>query len=225
MIEVCLLSLILAFLAIFAYGAYFNLSTFTKVLTTHSSRFYGAGSEIFFQAINNFKITANKSLTDGWILTGWISLFLLTYSEWKRNLPSSIITIAVFSYLIIFLIFGSEAYGWYRFPFYPFLILSCARILTNLFKSPNLLLFFSLILLPLGTSIHRLIGVVGFQEYVNFFRVFSFIMLGLFAVSALESKKSLLWQRLFMVITVGFIIWLSIKEIYYYAINNWYFVT
>lgn len=214
-----------AILLFILYGVYFDWNTFVKVLAVNSQRFYGAGSEIFFQVVARSKITTERFLTDGWILFGWLSLFSLVHARFDKEKSTTIMAISVFSYLVTFLIFGSEAYGWYRFPFYPFLIISSAHLLKRLYDSPNLFLFTALLLLPFGTTVHRLIGVVGFQNYVGFFRAFSVILIVLFVASLLNYKKTLFLQRIFVIVITFFTIWISIREIYFFGVDNWYFVT
>lgn len=214
-------------LALFAiYGFYFGWDTFLRVLQYNSQRPYGAGAEVFFQAVNQFRITTTKFLSDGWLIFGWISLFLLSFAGWKKDKSATLITLAVFSYLAIFLIFGSESYGWYKFPFLPFLVLSISVIFKKLLLSPNLFVFSSLILLPFGTSVHRLLGVNGFQQYVPTFRLFTLFLLGVVALGLFSRKKSTgVAQKIFIIAATAFTIWLSIQEIYFYTIENWYFVT
>lgn len=219
------LFLFFAILTIFVYAAIFDLSTFINVLVANSQRFYGAGSEIFFQAIAHSKITTERYSTDGWILMGWISLFLLSFLGWTKERPAVFLTLSVFSYLIVFLLFGSESYGWYRFPFYPFLAISIASIFKKLIDSPNLFLAISFLLLPFGTVFHRLIGIESFQNYVPFFRGFAVIALLLMLKSFLTPERSLNLQRVFILACFVFVSFLSIQEILFYTVENWYFVT
>ena len=219
------IALSLSTLAYIFYGMYFGWETFVNVLFVNSQRFYGASSEIFYQAVNQFRITTLRNFTDGWMLFGWIALFILSLSEFKKKIGGTFLTIAAFSYFTVFILFGSEAYGWYKFPFFPFLIIASARLILKLIENPNLFVYSALILLPIGTSLHRLLGVIEFQKYVPFLRIFSIFLLLIFLLSLLRPEKSDKFQKLFMVITLIFAIWLSIKEIFFYTIDKWYFVT
>lgn len=206
------------------YGAYFDFGTFVNVFQTNSQRFYGVGSEIFFSALHHFPI-AGRNLTDGWILASWIALFILVFTEYKKNRSGTFITIAVFSYFAVFVLYGSEAYGWYRIPFFPFLVISLARLLQLLWKEPNPFLFSALMFLPLGTSIHRLAGVVEFQRYIGETRMLLAIILFVFFLSIAKFSKNTVIQRIFIIVMISFAVILSIKEIYFYTVDNWYFAT
>jgi len=94
-----------------------------------------------------------------------------------------------------------------------------------LFEKPNLFLAVSLFLLPFGTALHRLIGVEGFQPYVPHFRMFTVFALLLFTFSLKEHKNTIYFKRLFLLAMFAFGVWLSVLKVYYYCIENWYFVT
>lgn len=221
------LSTSLASLILFAvYGFYFSWDTFLSVLSYNSQRFYGAGAEIFLSAIVRSKITATKFLSDGWIVASWISSLVISAAEWKKEKGTTIVTIAIFSYLVVFLVLGSEGYGWYRFPFLPFLIIALSRLIYKLFKEPNLLLFIALALLPFGTSLHRLYGIEGFSTFVYPFRITLIFMLALFSAMLFIRKVWLkrVYQLTILAILVG-LTFLAIKEIYFFNLDTWFFVT
>src|SRR4030043_668757 len=202
----------------FIYGAYFGWDQFIKVLFANAERYYGAGAEIIFSAFTKSKVT--KNLTDGWILSAWISLFIFNFFQKKKDLGIKIISISLFSYLLVFIIFGSEAYGSYRIPFYPFLTIMLAQVIIGFIKSNQLLLLFLLLLLPFGTSLHRLIGVEGFQNYADLFRIFGLFTFFVYFINILIRNPFLkLLERALMYAMVFFVIWLSIKEIYFYTIE------
>lgn len=217
----CFLAAIIPLVIFLIFGAYYDLGVFINILKTNSGRFFGVGPEIVFRLINGSSIT--KSFNDGWLLLGWISIILLAYTEWKKNVNSGYILSAFFSYLFVFIIFGSEPYGWYRFPFFPFLVLAITRVLTNLFKTGSIFLFSILMMLPIGTALNRLVGINDFQVYVPIFRevvvfVFSLFVLSLF----IRSKKLEILKKGIMIIVFLFTVWLSINLVYFYNINRWY---
>lgn len=205
------------------YGAYYDWGTFLNVFLANSNRFYGAGAEVFFSAFNQTVIT--KAFNDGWMQFGWIALFVLSFTEWKRKRPGIMITIAVFSYFLIFLLFGSETYAGYRLPFYPFIAISIAWLVKKLFIKPNLFLYTMLLLLPLGTSVHKLVGVVGFQKFVPFLRISTLALVGLSLLSLNNNKKVLYLQRIFVFVLFAVLVWVSILTVRYYNIDTWYFAS
>jgi 4-amino-4-deoxy-L-arabinose transferase-like glycosyltransferase len=228
--KACLLKILFSFVGLtlllyLVYGYYYGIDTFLRVLATNSSRFFGAGAEIFYGAVVSTKITGSKTLTDGWILLGWIAFFIYLFRNTLFGKKDNIIYIIVpaVSYFIVFIVFGSESYGWYRYPFYPFLIIFAGKLLYELIVSPNVLYLF-LILLPFGTSSHRLFGTVGFNDYSAIFRVgvvgiFSIFMGSFF----LNKHTSILLQRIATVMVFLLVSYLSVKEVYFYDFAHWIF--
>lgn len=215
----------IAVLAFFSYGFLIDKKTFLDIFWQNSQRFYGAGAEIVLQIITQSRLTTNKFLTDGWIFLGWICLFLVSFGEWKKTKGGIYSTAAALSCLMILIIFGGESYGWYKYPLFPFLAITIARILQKLYLKPNLLVFSSLAFLPFGSAVHRILGIIEFQKYVTYFKLFSLFIFFLFVFSLFFKKKEILLLRLFMIVVITFLVWLSIKEIFYYTIDKWYFVT
>lgn len=207
----------------FIYGFIINWKVFLNVFVAQSDLIYGAGADVFFSVLTRNSIA--KFFTDGWILLAWISSFLIIFSEWKKERATTILGISLFSYLAIFLIFGSEGYGWYRFPFLPFIIMFLARLTERLFVKPNLILIFTLFLIPLGVSMHKILGLEGFQSFVFPFRVLVLLVLGVFALDFLISKKIIWPKRIVLAFFLLSSIFFAIKEILYYNIDNWFFVT
>lgn len=198
------------------YGAYFDWNTFVNVFKANSNRFFGASSEIFYSVFSNPKIIRNY--TDGWITASLISFFIIIFKGWGENKNIKFLAIAFFSYFFVFLFWGSEAYGSYRFPFYPLTIISLGYVLYELWKKPNILLFSVLALLPLGTGIHRIVGVVGFQKLVPYFRL---AVLGSLVAFVMPVRI----QRVFIFLVFCLMVYWAIREIYFVNIDKWYFVT
>ncbi len=207
----------------FLYGALFDLQTFVKIFFENSNRFYGTGAEIFWNIVGGSRITTTKFLTDGWILAGWISFFVLSFTGWRKTKGSTVLSIAIFSYLAVLILFGGESYGWYKFPFFPFLVISCAWLIDKLYQELNLLVFTGLMLLPFGTSLHRLIGVENFQSYVPAMRLFAVFVLVLYFLAARWNNKVIkLIYQVFVILALVFVIWISVKEINFYSYENWF---
>ena len=218
---------IAAFMIIYIiYGLLIDPKTFFDIFLANTHRFYGAGAEIVLQAVGQYRITTSKFLTDGWLLSGWISALILLFSGWKKDKGITFLGLALGSYLAVFILFGSESYGWYKFPFFPFLIIALAKILVEIYHKPNLLLFTILIFLPFGSGLHRLLGVEGFQVYVPAIRAFCLVFVLLFSLGLLKkSNKIESVQRVVMVLAFALVVWISIKEIYFFNFPNWLKVT
>lgn len=223
LLKPALVSLVLPILIFVLYGAYYDWETFKNIFFTNSSRFYGVGAEVFFSVFNRNTIT--KVFNDGWIQLGWVSLFMLSMNEWRKKRSGSFITIALFSYFLIFILFGSEAYERYRFFFYPFIAISLGWFVNKLLLKPNLFVFTAGMLLPVGTAVHKLIGVNGFQIYVPFLRYFVFGLLLLFLAPLFNRRFGNMWQRAFVLLVFFFSIIVSVLTVYYYNIDTWYFAS
>jgi hypothetical protein len=211
-------------LMVFAlYGAFFSWSTFVEVfIKANANRFWGASSEIFYTVIANPKIT--KFYTDGWLTASWISLFAISFNGFFKDKNIKFLTISVFSYFIIFLIFGGESYGWYRFPYFPFLMIALAYFLKKLWEETNVFVFSGIMLLPLGTIIHKVVGVENFQQLIPYFRMGVILSLVSFMAPALiKEKYSKIIQRTFIILVFIIAIYFTIKEIYYFNVDKWYF--
>ncbi len=216
----------LGFLVFVLYGAAIDWSTFYKVFFAQTKLFYGTGAEVIYSLIAQPKITANDFFTDGWITLGWISLIFVVLSKLRKDKYAVVITIATLSYMLVFIFFGSEAYGWYRFPFYPFLAISIAKVIETLYKTPNILAILFLGLLPFGTLMHKLYGLQGFQQYVPHFRLFALLTLAVFAIPYFINKTlSKKLARGYLIFIFVLLIYLSIKTVLFYDINNWFYIT
>ena len=81
-------------------------------------------------------------------------------------------------------------------------------------------------LLPLGTGIHRIIGVLEFQKLVPHFRIGVLIFLLAFVGSLIPNKRlSLIIQRVYMILVFALMIYWAVREIYFMNIDKWYWVT
>ncbi|KKQ43490.1 MAG: hypothetical protein US60_C0001G0005 [Microgenomates group bacterium GW2011_GWC1_37_8] len=220
-----ILSTIGALLIFTIYGAIFDLGVFFDVIKVNSERIFGAGSEIFYQAVSISKITTQRTFTDGWILLGWISFFMLIFRNWKKDVADTLIGVSVLSYLFVFLFFGSEPYGWYRFPLYPFLAIASAKVIYDLFRQNRLLTSYALLLIPFGTSAHRLLGFDEFLKYASFFRSFTLLVFLIFIINIAFNNKFIKISKLLILFALIFVFFLSIKEVYFYNVDNWYFST
>lgn len=208
------------------YGAIFNWQTFIDIFLANSGRFYGAGSEVVLQLMAQFRLTTTKFLTDGWLIAGWISLLIISFTEFKKGKGGTLITVSALSYLVIFILFGSESYGWYKYPFFPFLIICLARVLEIIYEKGNIFVYTVFLFFPFGSSIHRLLGIVEFQKYVPLIRIFSLLFLGVFALSLLKKNinQSLL-EKAYMISIFIFASLLSIAEILFLTYETWFYIT
>lgn len=212
------LSFILIFLS---YGAVYDIQQFITIFVSNGSRFYGAGANALADLITTTKIT--RFLTDGWFLSGWIAVFMLLFKS-ASDRSVNFITIPVFSYLVVFLLFGSESYGWYRFPFQPFLFAAIAYVVASAVRNyQNYLPAFLLLLLPVGVTISRLITINEFQDYASIWRwvigVLLVVYISLTFVKINSKIKRLLPVLLFGLFAAGLV--LSIEYFYKITVDYW----
>jgi hypothetical protein len=69
------------------------------------------------------------------------------------------------------------------------------------------------------------VGVEGFQGWVSFLRVGMVVLLGLFGLSLVKKRRLIKLERTVMIVILVFLIWLSVKEVYYFSYETWFFVT
>lgn len=136
------------FLTYFVYGFYYDKDIFLGLWGLQLNRYDISFSSVY--ALFQKPYLADRFFLDGWIFWGWISFFLVFLKNFKKHI---ILISAVLSYFLIFLaaIPDEAGHGWYRYPFYPFLVISIALFIKEYF-SKNFILTF-LFLVFVGTSL------------------------------------------------------------------------
>lgn len=187
------------------YGFYFDKEVFLGLWLLQLSRY--DMSFVGFFSLFTKPLLIDRAYLDGWIYFGFISLFLLV-RDFKKHI------FILFPFLAYFLVFifaipDEAGHGWYRYPFYPFLIISIALFLKEfLFKNQILtFLFFSFV----GLTLLQLtwVPVFGFSYSVLRTAIlgFSLVLLPLF----FESKKLVggikLWSYFLFILLILFNIW------------------
>ncbi len=153
------------------YGSVYGLKNFINIFFSNSNRFYGIGPNLLLELIRNQRLTQHKFLTEVWIVVGWLAFFISLFKK-SIKLTDNIPRLALISYLIIYILFGSQPYGWYTFPFWPLLIIILSRFLANGFEIiENIVPVFLFSVLIFGANIARLLGIFEFQPYSNFWRL------------------------------------------------------
>lgn len=196
---VFLVAPILALITFFAYGFFYDSHTFLSLWGLQLNRYDITFTSIF--ALFQKPYLVDRFYTDGWIYFGWIAYFLLLVRDFKKNY---IIILALLSYFVVFLagIPDESAHGWYRYPFYPFLIISIALFIREYFAK-NLVLTFAF-LVWVGTALLGLTWEVVFGFSYVIFRI-AIITWGLtLAPLFFKGKK---WLKLSNVLSYG---WLAI---------------
>lgn len=151
----------------FVYGFYLDGDLFIKLWQLQLQRYDIAFNSIF--ALFTSPFLADRLLIDGWIYFGWFAVFLLLVKDFKKNYMVLLPFLAYFS-IYIFAIPNEPSHGWYRYPFYPFLIISIALFLKEYFNKNYLLTFLFLIFTGLSMLQLSWAKSVGFSFIV--FRAF-----------------------------------------------------
>lgn len=198
------------FLLYFVYGFYYDKDTFLALWGLQLNRYDIGFSSIY--ALIQKPYLADRTYLDGWIIGGWVAFLLLCVSNFKKNV---ILISAVLSYFLVFLagIPDEAGHGWYRYPFYPFLIISIALFLKEYFAKNFLLTF--LFLVCVGTTLFELTWTVAFGFSYFVFR-FLIVTWGLVLIPQyLQNSKTI---KLGRIVSYS---WLS----FYILINLWAVLT
>lgn len=201
------------------YGAIYDFNLFIQLLLANSSRVYFDGFNIVYSLLARQNIT--RDLQSGWITLGWISIIGLFANNIKQN-KLWYIAAPLLSYLFFYMIFGSQSYGWYKFPFFPFLVLAISRVFIETLENPNLLFNVFLIFLPGGVMLNRIIPPEKFQDFVWQFRSF-IVLTGSIFILPFISKKIMhkrIYQATLVVILLA-LVGLNIKTTLMMDINTW----
>lgn len=172
----------LAFFSLFIiYGFYFDKELFINLWKLQVARYDISFSGFF--SIFKAPLLVDRYYLDGWIFFGWFSIIFLL-RDFKKNF---LIVIPFIAYLLTY-IFGipnEPAHGWYRYPFYPFLLISIAVLLKEEIKKTS---FISLLF----------ILIVGLALLSNTWQVafgFSYIVYRLFILFAATPVIYLIWRN------------------------------
>ena len=187
-----------------AYGIYFDSKLFFDLMSFQIQR-YDLTFNSFF-ALFTSPYLVDRFLIDGWIYFGWIAIFILSLKDFKKNIFVLLPFLAYFI-LFVFAIPNEPQHGWYRYPFYPFLIISLSLFIINYFNKNHILTFLFLIftgLSMLETSWALSLG-FSFLIFRVFIILFSLSLLPLFFPNT--SRKSNLINYLSLVIIFALNIW------------------
>lgn len=182
------------------YGIYFDKDLFINILKLQTAR-YDINFSGFFSIFTN-PLLVDRFYLDGWILFGWFSIFILL-----RDLKNNFIVVIPFiAYLItyIFAIPNEPAHGWFRYPFYPFLLISSAVVLYDEIKriTPTSLFFILIVGLALLSNTWQNIFGFSFVVYRLFILLATIPILYLLWKNKTSSKLMFSWLILFIILNV-----------------------
>lgn len=204
------------------YGAVYDLEVFKNILFSNTNRFYGIGPNLLLELIRNQRLTQHKFLPEVWIISGWLIFFTWIVKK-PKNIADKLLILATLSYLIIYVLFGSQPYGWYTFPFWPVLIMILSRFLIlAIEKSKNIIPVFIVSIMVLGANIARLLGIFEFQPFSTWWRIgISGILIILISSNLLKIKNNIIVKLIFILLWSA-LIYTNIKYLNNIDIAYWW---
>lgn len=203
------------------YGALYNWPLFKDVFFSNSSRYFRDGLAGFYSLITQTNIT--RTFIDGWVLLAWICIFFIS-SRLSKAKKLWFLIVPTFSYLFVYLIFGSEGYGWYKFPFYPFIFLAIAWVFNYFLKKNNSFFGLFSLLLSGGVLLNKFLPPEKLKDFIWTFRfgcffIFALILLPYLKIPNFPQKKYshfILWFFFALCLLIN--IWVNLQI----NVDAWY---
>ncbi len=204
------------------YGSVYGLDNFKNILFSNYNRFYGIGPNSLIELIRNQRLTQHKFLPEVTIISGWLIFFGLILNKTKEK-GTNLTVLSIFAYLIIYIFFGSQPYGWYTFPFWPLLIILLTKFLADgILYNKKLTATFFILLTILGSNISRLITVFEFQTIANWWRIgVSLLFLILVLRSSIKFKNVTFYKSLLIVMLMA-VIYSNLKYLNNINLDFWW---
>lgn len=194
------ISLPISFLFII-YGMVYGLENFKNIFFSNYNRFYGIGSNLLIELFRNQRLTQHKFLPEASIISGWI--IFVVFMVKKNKTAINLVNFSILSYLIVYIFFGSQPYGWYAFPFWPLLIILLSKFLSDgIFKDKNLLPVFFILLFILGANISQIINVFDFQPYANLWRIGVSLIFFILIIRLILNSKKFIFIKILLLLMV-----------------------
>lgn len=192
------------------YGIYFDKELFFNLWGLQIARYDMSFVGLF--SIFTKPLLVDRYYLDGWIYFGFISIFLLM-REFKKHI---LIIFPFLAYLLIFILAipDEPGHGWYRYPFYPFIIISIALFIKEYFTKNEILTF--LFISMIGLALLQIVWVPSFGFSHIILRLatigFALPLISLF----LKSEKTKRLAKIINFIWFGILILLSILAVFIY---------
>ena len=170
----------------FIWGWKWNWTVFINLWKLQVARYDITFDGIF--ALFTTPYLADRFYLDGWIYVGWFAFFMVSHRFPKYQY----IVLPLLAYFGIYVlgIPNEPGHGWYRYPFYPFLIISLAIIIKEAIKSRSLFPFFASIFIGASLLQSTWNNAFGFSygAYRGFLVICGIFLLPVFFV-VLKGKK------------------------------------
>ncbi|HUD20164.1 MAG TPA: glycosyltransferase family 39 protein [Patescibacteria group bacterium] len=122
---------VLCFSSFIIYGLVLDKTLFLNLWKLQLARYDLTFDSLFIMFRD--PIVVDRALVDGWIYFGWVAITLLMIKDIKKNV-AVVMGFLAYGALYIFAIPSEPLHGWYRYPFYPFLIIATAVFLVDYFN-------------------------------------------------------------------------------------------
>lgn len=204
------------------FGAIYDINVFKNVFFSNTNRFYGIGPSSLLTLIRDQRLTQFKYLPEVWIFISWI-IFLVLCLKKKQRYEQYIPIFTIFSYLIIYIFFGSQPYGWYAFPFWSVLFILLSSFLIKSLKTGKYLIFSLIILFVIfGESISRFIGLGDFQKYSQLWRFGTSIFFLVLMFCLNQKKKNYLVFKIILLLMFLISVYINIRFLNRMTIDYWW---
>lgn len=187
------------------FGIYYDKNVFFNLWQFQMARYDLSFDGLL--AIFTTPLAVDRYYLDGWIYFGFMSMLLLA-QDFKKHI---FIIFPLLTYLLIFIfaIPNEPGHGWYRYPFYPFLIISISIFIKeHFFKNQILTLLF---LTFTGLALFQLtwFPTFGFSYFIlrTAVVVFSLPMLTIFFKSKKLAKIAQILNSTLFVLLIVLNIW------------------
>jgi len=192
----------------FLYGIYYDKELFINLWGLQVARYDLTFVSVF--ALFQKPYLIDRFYLDGWIYFGWFAFILLLLNI-KKNF---FIIFPLLSYFVIFMagIPDEPGHGWYRYPFYPFLIISLALFIKEYFNKNYVLTFLFFVIVGLSLLENTWSRTLGFSFLI--FR--GFIVLSALSMLPLFFPNTKKLSSFISYISLGIIFVLSIWSVLLY---------
>lgn len=117
---------IVGLLLYFIYGVFLDTELFLDLWRLQLNR-YDMSFDSFFLLFRD-SIIVDRTFVDGWIYVGWAAMLIMLTKNVGKNLPV-VFGFLAYSAIYVTAIPGEPLHGWYRYPFYPLLVIAIAVFL------------------------------------------------------------------------------------------------
>jgi len=150
-------------------------------------------------------------------------IFVVFLLKKQKKMSESLPVLAVLAYLVVYVLFGSQPYGWYAFPFWPMLFVIMARFLDlTISKGKNYIFSFFMILMILGGTLAKLINIGSFQKYASLWRISLSLTLLIMTGVMIGGVKSKKMSRVILLILLTVLFYGNVKYLNGMTIELWW---